>query len=511
MPTKTIYLLDPYNDVIKVIANQDSVFRLDLNKSIIYTNQQIWDAIDSMPNIIDVDNKFLKINRFSTLHQNNVTDLRTMVKNKTNLLQWNNSYCDNICGGIAYIIWAIYHHYIGNEQQTIGGGDENGMHVWNSFYPGYDGVSDNINKIPFFKGRYEAANFTDLQSDPFLYYEPIRRTWSNWHYSKVNYASYVTNSDLGNVEESNISTIDNAYMRMPSGSSFVFPVKSTNVPKREDGSVINKYANLIMTIPSGVTGNVEMPFNLLQITGTGVVVVEGVTYTLPDDEAVLKKDLQDTLNYTTEKWYHSFIINSSESLEAEFLVNYCRVLLFKKNIVNYTLYSGSITFERAKTILPVPTHILAINCRNNGSWTLDFCQYFTKNKSFKAPLQVSGWGVRGIYFLPNSDSKFSPSQWFQNVNQDTITDIDSGNAVTDQCWAAKLMPRTETFTTSLELSFTAIDDSDTYYTLDGTTPDATKTKYTTPFTISATTTVMWINIKDGYADSHVNTRVITKS
>lgn len=510
MATKTIYLLDPYNDVIKVNALSDSVFRLDLNKSIIYTQKELFDAIIAVAKLNASEDEVTRIFRFASLHQNNVKNLRYATVNACNLLQWHNSYCDNICGDIAHVIWAIFYHFIGNDQGTIGGGDVNGSHVWNSFSPGYDGCADNINKIPFYKGEYEPANFTDMEEDEALYSEPLKKLGA-WHYTKTNYTSYVTNSHTGAMSEDYLSLIDNVYMRMPGGSSFIFPVKSTNVPKCEDGTDIRVYANLILTIPTGVTGSVEMPFNLLQITGTGSVVLDGVTYNLPTDEAALKATCQTT-QYKTEKWLHSFsVASNSGGLEVEFLVNYCRVLLFKKNIIDYELSSGAITFERAKTLIPVPTHILAVNKQDSGTWTLDFKTYFTKNKSFKVPLQITGWGLRGIYFLPNTQGKYAQNRWFQNVDVNTVTAIDAGIAVIDKCWAAKLMPRDSSFASTLELSFTAVDDSDTYYTLDGSTPDATKTKYTEPFTISATTTVKWINIKEGYADSHVNSRVITKS
>lgn len=511
MATKNIYLLDPYNDVIKINAISDSVFRLDLNKSIVYTRQQIWDKIDAIAPLNQWEDEITRISRWAVVNQNNIADLRKADINIANLIQWYNSYSDNICGGISTIIRNLFYHYLGVENVTLlSGGDENGGHSYEGFTAG---SIDHINKVPFYKGRYVGANFTELSADGTLYYEPLRAIVLGWHHTKTAYTSYVSNAfEYDNIEiPPAISTVDNVYMRMPGGSSFIFPVKSANVPKTEVGADIASYGNLILTTPTGVTGNVEMPFNLLQVTGTGTITVDGESYTLPDDEAALKVVLQTT-EYAVEKWHHSFVINTNTGgLEAEFLVNYHNIKLFHNNVVDYTITSGAISFERVKTTIPIPTHILSVNIGDSGSWTTDYNTIFTKSKSLKVPNQFPGWGHRSIDFLPNNYGKFAPKKIYQNYTANSLSVINAGVAVIDQCFASRLTPKDETFTDILELTFTSVDGSSTYYTIDGTTPDATKTLYTAPFTISATTTVKWINIKEDYADSHVNTRVITKS
>lgn len=510
MITKNIYLLDPYNDVIKVIAVQDSVFRLNINNSIIYTQQEIWDKIDAVLPLNEYEDNITRILRWAVLIQNNVTNLRTNKINISNLIQWYNSYSDNECGTISYIIWNLLYHYIGINSQGTSGGDVNGAHAWNVFT---NGSCDNINKIPFYKGKYIGANFDELKSDGTLYYEPLKKGWPA-HVTKTNYTSYVTNGSVYGAEQEvqYISTVNNVYMKMPQGSSFIAPVKSINVPKTENGIDIGRYANLIITMPTGVTGSVEMPFNLLQITGDGVVTVDGVQYTLPTDNTTLKAVLQTT-QYTVEKWHHSFtIVSNTAGLVAEFLLNYTNIKLFHNNVISYEIISGEISLQRSTTTTPVPTHGLSVNMKDSGSWTLDYNIFFTKNKSIKVPTQsVSGWGIRCVDFLPNSSGKFGIRQMFMNYTSNSLTIINPGLAVIDQCFASRLIPRDETFTTALELSFVSVDESNCYYTLDGTTPDATKNLYTVPFTIAVTTTVKWINIKPDYANSHVNTRVITKT
>ena len=58
--------------------------------------------------------------------------------------------------------------------------------------------------------------------------------------------------------------------------------------------------------------------------------------------------------------------------------------------------------------------------------------------------------------------------------------------------------------TSVEVEITcATEDATIYYTLDGTTPTASSTEYTEPFTLTATTTVKAIAIKEDMTDSEV--------
>lgn len=49
----------------------------------------------------------------------------------------------------------------------------------------------------------------------------------------------------------------------------------------------------------------------------------------------------------------------------------------------------------------------------------------------------------------------------------------------------------------------ATSGASVYYTTDSSTPDATKTLYSSPFTLTVTTTVKAIGIKSGYTDSGI--------
>lgn len=66
------------------------------------------------------------------------------------------------------------------------------------------------------------------------------------------------------------------------------------------------------------------------------------------------------------------------------------------------------------------------------------------------------------------------------------------------------------FADTTQVSISATDDARVYYTTNGSTPTAQSTLYTEPFSLSATTTVKAIAIRDGIG-SNVATKLFTKS
>lgn len=509
MTIKNIYLSDPYRDVIKVNAVQNSVFRLHLNNSIVYTQQEVWDKINAVEKFNPDEDEITRIGRWIQSMMSNVDNIVFDTPNSQNMFLNLNSYSNNICGGISAAAVQFFRNYIPGVRQCGGGVEGGNGHSYNCFTGETKGVWDNINKMPFYKDKYISPTLEELQADSKLYTEPLRAYSLSLHYTQVEYDDVVATATL--TEETSPQVVDNMYMRMPAGSNFIFPVKSTNIPKTDLGNDVTIYANQIVTIPTGITGAVEMPFRLLQITGTGTVTVDGVQYTLPDDEAALKAVLQETVYYV-EKWFNSFVIDSNTGgIVAEFQFNPTTILLLRNNVVDYEITSGAITFERVKTSIPVPTSILSVNKGDSERWTLDLNKFFTANKTLRLPTQHIIWGDRTLLFPPNNDGKFCAMKLFKNYIVGNIMAFTAETPVIDQCFASKLTPTNDSFTGSLELTFTNFDGSNCYYTLDGSTPDATKTLYTAPFTISATTTVKWINIKADYANSHVNSRTITKT
>jgi len=75
-----------------------------------------------------------------------------------------------------------------------------------------------------------------------------------------------------------------------------------------------------------------------------------------------------------------------------------------------------------------------------------------------------------------------------------------------------ISPNSGTFTSSQEVTITcATEGAIIYYTVDGTDPSTSSTKYEKSFTISATTTVKAIAVKEGMKNSAVATATFTKS
>jgi hypothetical protein len=79
------------------------------------------------------------------------------------------------------------------------------------------------------------------------------------------------------------------------------------------------------------------------------------------------------------------------------------------------------------------------------------------------------------------------------------------------CATPVASPVAGTFDTSTSVTLTtATSGADIYYTVDGSTPTADSTKYSTAIALSATTTIKAIAIKEGYYDSAVFSGTYTK-
>ena len=86
----------------------------------------------------------------------------------------------------------------------------------------------------------------------------------------------------------------------------------------------------------------------------------------------------------------------------------------------------------------------------------------------------------------------------------------SGSGSSSQTLASPTISGNTTFTESTQVSISGPDGAEIHYTTDGTVPTAASALYSEAFTLSATTTVKAIAIKDGQS-SEVASRVFTKS
>ena len=85
-----------------------------------------------------------------------------------------------------------------------------------------------------------------------------------------------------------------------------------------------------------------------------------------------------------------------------------------------------------------------------------------------------------------------------------------GSSAGSDTVAAPTISGTTPFAETTQVSISGPDDARVYYTTDGSTPTSASTLYTQPFTLSDTTTVKAIAIKDSISSS-VSTKLFTKS
>lgn len=518
----TLSLIDPYTDVLKITATSASEFMFNVNKGLVYSKQDIFNEIDAVQKLNSSEDKITSIYRWIVSNirgGQNYTDVLVVLSNILNQI---NSYSLCECSGIALFAFALYNHYY----PGLSYGYSRAGHV-------ISGLSTAAFDCDFYrfyyKDKYTPASLTELKADRRLVDEPLKNSIFNYvcditipvAIPDSNDKYGVNGTELSFDNDINLwtrqsvyeltSSVDYLTMKLPATASMVMPVRSAKIP------IINwyeyewdmtGYANAIVTIPSGVTGTVLMPLTLLNITGTGTITLDGTNYTLPDDEATVETKLQ-----TYDKYYNTFVINTNTGgITADFLINAKRLMLMKSNRIDLTTISGAVTFESVNTLLPIPTYNLNLNKGTANFWTITHALKFAHNGAFKAIISDSfnqAMDNDVVTFIGATNNPAPIRN--RNAIADSTSIVTAGVEIIDKCFASKLTPGDGTFASTLQLTFTTYDTSSCYYTLDGTTPDATKTLYSAPFTISATTTVKWINIKASYANSHINTRVITKT
>ncbi|MBQ3631234.1 MAG: chitobiase/beta-hexosaminidase C-terminal domain-containing protein, partial [Prevotella sp.] len=86
----------------------------------------------------------------------------------------------------------------------------------------------------------------------------------------------------------------------------------------------------------------------------------------------------------------------------------------------------------------------------------------------------------------------------------------SGNSGNSGTLASPTISGNTTFSESTQVTISGPDGAEIHYTTDGTVPTAASALYSEAFTLSSTTTVKAIAIKDGQS-SEVASRVFTKS
>ena len=160
------------------------------------------------------------------------------------------------------------------------------------------------------------------------------------------------------------------------------------------------------------------------------------------------------------------------------------------------------------------TFYTTIECQKGGALTKD---KFSVNKDIK------GLHIR---FLPEQEQEQNISLLKKEDEESLTPDPspngegsdnqgggnggNSGSGSQNQTLTSPTISGNTSFTESTQVSISGPDGAEIHYTTDGTVPTAESTLYSEAFTLSATTTVKAIAIKDGQS-SEVVSRVFTKS
>ena len=132
----------------------------------------------------------------------------------------------------------------------------------------------------------------------------------------------------------------------------------------------------------------------------------------------------------------------------------------------------------------------------------------TSNNTIKGQNQTETWTntIEGNGFF-----QLSTSNKNVQITQIAITYTSgSEGGGSEETAASPTLPATQNFVNSLEVTMTAADGANIYYTNDGSEPTTSSTPYSTPFTITETTTIKAIAVEDGKENSAVVTATYTK-
>jgi len=98
-----VYVHSPYDEVFKVTAVTDSVFKFNFNKNLVYSYDELATLISGMPDLYTDEPIFLKVARYFSSRGNpsKLPLLDTPIKYKIgyNPILWNNSFNFTQCGG----------------------------------------------------------------------------------------------------------------------------------------------------------------------------------------------------------------------------------------------------------------------------------------------------------------------------------------------------------------------------------------------------------------------------
>ena len=135
-----------------------------------------------------------------------------------------------------------------------------------------------------------------------------------------------------------------------------------------------------------------------------------------------------------------------------------------------------------------------IRCYKNGTITISSTSTITA-----LSFEFSGTYTGG---LETSYTNLSTNEWSTTLeSQARFMSITVTTGSTSSVSAPTISPNGGSFTNSQEVTISAADGAIIYYTMDGNDPTTSSTEYTAPFTVSETTTVKAIAVKNGESSS----------
>ena len=155
------------------------------------------------------------------------------------------------------------------------------------------------------------------------------------------------------------------------------------------------------------------------------------------------------------------------------------------------------------------TYMAAITSRkSNENWLLSPAQFNVTNASPTFDQAIATYPVGKERFLKGGDDYIEEFETDNGSNPSGSTGGDNGSQ--QATVAAPTISGNTTFSESTEVSISAADGAEIRYTLDGSTPTAESTLYSEAFTVTETTSVKAIAIKDGQTSS-VASKTFVKS
>lgn len=257
-------------------------------------------------------------------------------------------------------------------------------------------------------------------------------------------------------------------------------------------------------------GEANIPAALVLTKSTGVIAL-----TIPSDNLTIG-GLKAALGFSEEEFFTLVGINTNGGADYErFRVN---PAMGEDTAISAANLNEVFAVEGNKAaVLSIASNVISISM----SSVANCCAVIVSKKTTNGYIHnkaILGQGD-SFQYVANTALPTYPvgSQDFLNggdlfglseVGADAVQD--AGGSGSGEAVNAPEIGGENPFTDSTQVTITGPEGAALYYTTDGSTPDASKTAYTAAFTITDSTTVKAIAIKNGVSSS-VTTRAFTKS